>query len=78
MYRWQHRMDVLSRLLRGAAAVSKRKTVWICQACGRIGKTRLAVGDESCYLHAILVYEDSINLTDRTAEAVPKEENTKP
>ena len=67
-----------ARIAKKKLITSKRKTVWICQACGKTGKTRMTVGDESCYLHAILVYEDSIDLTDRTAEAVLKEESTKP
>lgn len=34
--------------------------MWMCAACGREGKTRISVGDESCYLHAVQVYADSI------------------
>lgn len=41
-------------------ASMERKTVWLCGACGRTGKTRMAVGDESCYLNSVEVYEDSI------------------
>lgn len=37
-----------------------RETVWMCAACGRQGKTRMTVGDESCYLHAVQVYADTI------------------
>lgn len=42
-------------------ASMERKTVWLCGACGRTGKTRMAVGDESCYLNSVEVYEDSID-----------------
>lgn len=44
-----------------------REIVWMCAACGRQGKTRMTVGDESCYLgdescylHAVQVYADTI------------------
>ena len=37
-----------------------REIVWMCAACGRQGNTRMAVGDESCYLHAVQVYADTI------------------
>lgn len=38
----------------------KRKTVWMCAACGKTGKTRDSIGDESCYMWGTLVWEDSI------------------
>ena len=40
--------------------VKPRAIVWLCAACGRVGKNRMTVGDESCYLHAQAVYADSI------------------
>lgn len=40
--------------------MSERKTIWLCGACGKTGKTRMTVGDESCYLNAVEVYVDSI------------------
>ena len=40
--------------------VEPRAIVWLCAACGRVGKNRMTVGDESCYLHAQAVYADSI------------------
>lgn len=41
-----------------------RKQVWMCGACGKTGATRMTVGDESCYLHSVLVWEDSIKRVD--------------
>lgn len=40
--------------------MTERAIVWCCRQCGRIAPSRLAVGSESCYLHAVQVYEDSI------------------
>lgn len=37
-----------------------RSKVWVCGACGRQNADRMKVGDESCYLNSVLVYEDSI------------------
>lgn len=34
--------------------------VWLCGACGRTDKSRYDVGDESCYMNAVLVDETSI------------------
>ena len=64
--------------------MTTRKIVWLCVSCGRQGPTRESVGDESCYMHSVLVYEDSIVRTDRgvhaacvpdTALIVPRAEN---
>jgi uncharacterized UBP type Zn finger protein len=51
-----------------------RAIVWLCAACGRVGKNRMTVGDESCYLHAQAVYADSIvRVGDKvTAVAAPE------
>ena len=38
----------------------KRKTIWVCGACGRSGETRMTVGDESCYLKSVEVFEDTV------------------
>lgn len=35
-------------------------TVWVCGACGKYGKDRLGVGDESCAMWGTLCYEDSL------------------
>lgn len=35
-------------------------TVWVCAACSKVGETRRTVGDESCYLHAVKVWRDSV------------------
>lgn len=39
--------------------------VFMCGACGKHNKHRIKVGDESCWMHAVLVYEDSITRTDK-------------
>lgn len=33
---------------------------WMCMACGRHGKERDRVGDESCYLNAVLVVAGTV------------------
>lgn len=30
---------------------------WVCVACGRHSKNRMDVGDESCFLNAVLCYD---------------------
>jgi hypothetical protein len=32
-------------------------TIYVCAACGRTGSVRRGIGDESCWLNAVLVYE---------------------
>lgn len=34
--------------------------VWVCGACGKSNKNRVNVGDESCFLNAVLCYERGI------------------
>lgn len=29
---------------------------WVCSACGRYNRNRADVGDESCFLNAVLCY----------------------
>jgi hypothetical protein len=41
------------------------KIVWLCEKCGRYADKREDVGDESCYLNATRVYEDSIILDEQ-------------
>ena len=31
--------------------------IWICAACGKRGNNRATIGDESCFLNAVLCYE---------------------
>lgn len=31
--------------------------LWVCAVCGRHGKVRTRIGDESCFLNAVLCYE---------------------
>lgn len=31
--------------------------VWVCAACGRSNRNRVHVGDESCFLNAVLCYD---------------------
>jgi hypothetical protein len=58
-----------------------RKTIWLCGACGRTGATRMTVGDESCYLHSVEVFVDSIerdaNSRIKAAQAVTHVDNVK-
>lgn len=57
-----------------------RNRIWVCGACGRSGKTRMTVGDESCYLNSVEVWEDTVkrgaNGLVKTATAVPSEERS--
>lgn len=52
-------------------------TIYVCTACGKTGPSPEAVGDESCRLHAVPVYANTIkrDATGRVvyAEAVPAE-----
>ncbi len=34
--------------------------VWVCGACGRTGQNRTTVGDESCFLNAVLCLEEKV------------------
>lgn len=36
--------------------------VWVCGACGKHGPQRDRVGDESCFMHAVLCKADSLIL----------------
>lgn len=31
--------------------------IWICAACGKKNRNRAMVGDESCFLNAVLIYD---------------------
>jgi hypothetical protein len=42
--------------------------VWVCGACGRYSKNSLDIGDESCFLNAVLCYEEKV---DENFRAVP-------
>lgn len=35
--------------------------VWVCGACGRHGKNKVDIGDESCFLNAVLCYEEQVD-----------------
>lgn len=32
--------------------------VWVCAACGKHGKNRVKIGDESCFMNAVLCHEE--------------------
>lgn len=32
--------------------------IWVCGACGRSGPNRATIGDESCFMRAILCRDD--------------------
>lgn len=56
--------------------MSARPTTWVCAVCGRRGYDSAHIGDESCDMHAVRVYADTLAFdlgTGRvvTAEAVP-------
>lgn len=31
--------------------------IWVCGACGKHNKNRVHVGDESCFMNAVLCYD---------------------
>lgn len=33
--------------------------VWVCQACGKYAWDRYSIGDVSCYVNAVLCYDDA-------------------
>lgn len=55
--------------------------VYVCGACGRQNKNRTKVGDESCFLNAVLCLENSIERGERgnlvKAQAVVAVDSTK-
>lgn len=40
---------------------------WVCGACGNHGKNRVDIGDEACFLNAVLCYERGLNANWTTA-----------
>ncbi|MHC4404597.1 MAG: hypothetical protein ACYTG0_33500, partial [Planctomycetota bacterium] len=34
---------------------ARPNTFWICCACGKWGKNRATIGDESCFMNAVLL-----------------------
>lgn len=34
--------------------IAPKGTLWVCAACGRHGTDRTTIGDESCFLNAVL------------------------
>lgn len=52
--------------------------VWVCGACGKYSTNRYNVGDVSCYVNAVLCYEDSLKIKDGrvvSARAIKEKEN---
>lgn len=51
--------------------------VWVCGACGKYNKNRYNVGDVSCYINAVLCYDDETLKTEKgrvvSARAVKEE-----
>lgn len=35
--------------------------IWVCAACGKHGPNRVRIGDESCFLNAVLCYEEKVD-----------------
>lgn len=70
--------EVLQRFDEAIARLDlgSRETIWLCGACGKTGVTRMTVGDESCYLHSVEVFVDSIERFPsgriKAATAVPR------
>jgi uncharacterized UBP type Zn finger protein len=42
-----------------AEKIDVRTVTWVCCACGKHNTDRMKVGDESCYLNSMQVYEDA-------------------
>ena len=51
------------------------ETVWVCHACGKSGGERDRIGDEACFLNAVLCHADKQNGTWVAVEQVSKEQN---
>lgn len=47
-----------------ATAKVERKTIWVCQACGRTSETEAGMKDMSCRTWATLVFADSLQYSD--------------
>jgi len=41
--------------------------IWVCAACGKTAKDRTKLGDESCFLNAVLCYEKKNHQDEWTA-----------
>jgi hypothetical protein len=52
--------------------LAREGTIWMCGACGKTGKDRDKVGDESCRTWSVLVHENSI-VRDETGRAIGAE-----
>lgn len=44
----------------GQNYIAEPGKVWVCGACGRYGPDRSRIGDESCFLNAVLCWEKSL------------------
>lgn len=44
--------------------------IWVCAACGRYGKDRWRIGDESCGMKAVLCREDSLLFVEGDSRAM--------
>lgn len=47
--------------------IAPEGAIWVCGACGRNGRIRDTIGDESCFLNAILCVDDKPDLVPTTA-----------
>lgn len=54
--------------------------VWVCGACGKYNSNRYNIGDVSCFINAVLCYDDKTlkvkNGRVVTAQAVEEEKST--
>lgn len=44
--------------------------IWVCSACGKRGKDATKVGDESCFRYAMLCWEDSMRVDEKSGLVV--------
>lgn len=51
-----------------AMQVAPAGQIWVCGACGRTGKNRMNINDESCLLNAVLCYEEQVDGVWKTVE----------
>lgn len=54
--------------------IAKDGEIWVCGACGKYGKDRYEIGDEACFVNAVLCKEDSLEFkNNRVISAIPVE-----
>lgn len=51
--------------------IAPKGTIWVCGACGKSGIDRTEIGDEACFLNAVLCYNTGM-LPHRAVAGLPK------